>query len=109
MISNLCGSVQELLLSSSQSRKSYDNYLALKDDVWSNFEKREIFGIKNLYISEYDKYLNLINSKVNDIEESNKMLAFACKFYQMTLVEDEVQSKLLDYTYCPYCGEKLVK
>ncbi len=108
-IGGLCCMVKDLLLSSPQSRKNYDIYVEFKDDVWACIEKRRVFGIKELTISEYEKYLNLINKVINDIDYSNKILAIACKFYQMTILEDIKQNDLIDYVYCPYCGKKLVK
>ena len=86
-ISGLCGYVQELLLSSSESRRNYDNYLALKDNVWSEFEKRKRFGIKELTIDEYRIYAQkIINTLHIKVDEAEKMLARACKFFQFTLV-----------------------
>ena len=86
-ISGLCSCVQELLLSSSESRKNYDNYLALKDNVWSEFEKRKRFGIKELTIDEYRIYAQkIINTLHIKVDEAEKMLARACKFFQFTLV-----------------------
>ena len=86
-ISGLCGYVQELLLSSSESRRNYDNYLALNDNVWSEFEKRKRFGIKELTIGEYRIYAQkIINTLHIGVDEAEKMLAVACKFFQFTLV-----------------------
>ena len=86
-ISGLCGYVQELLLSSSESRRNYDNYLALNDNVWSEFEKRKRFGIKELTIDEYKIYAQkIINTLHIGVDEAEKMLAVACKFFQFTLV-----------------------
>ena len=86
-ISGLCSYVQELLLSSLESRKNYDNYLALKDNVWSEFEKRKRFGIKELTIDEYRIYAQkIINTLHIGVDEAEKMLAVACKFFQFTIV-----------------------
>ena len=85
--SALCCAVQEQLLSSPQARKSYDNYLALKDEVWSEFEKRKAFGIKELTIEEYTTYTQIVvNTLKISVDEAEKMLTDGCKFFQFTLV-----------------------
>ncbi len=108
-ISTLCGTVKKLLLSKPQSRKNYDNYLALKDDVWSDFEKRKGFGIKEMSMDEYKDYSQKIIDllKVN-ITEAEKVLAIGCKYFQLTIVGKTDDNNL---EYCPYedCGKLYIK
>jgi len=110
-IGGLCGIVKELLLSSPQARKSYDNYLALKDDVWSDFEKRKTFGIKELKIDEYGMYAQKIIDTLHiSVDEAEKMLAVACKFFQFTLVGGANENGA-HFEICPHpdCGLLFVK
>ena len=110
-ISGLCGYVQDLLISSPESRKNYDYYLALKDDVWSDFEKRKAFGIKELKIDEYGVYAQKIIDTLHiSIDEAEKMLAVACKFFQFTLVGSQDDNEA-HFEICPYpdCGLLIVK
>lgn len=105
-IGSLCGVVKELLLSSPASRKSYDNYLALKDEVWSDFDKRKTFGIKELKTDEYETYAQkIINTLHISAQEAEKMLAVACKYFQFTVIGVD-NGKGSHFEICPHpdCG-----
>lgn len=108
-ISTLCGTVKKLLLSTPQARKNYDNYLVLKDDVWSDFEKRKGFGIKEMTMDEYKDYTQkVIDLLKTTIDDAEKILAIGCKYYQLTIVGKTDGNNL---EYCPYddCGKLYIK
>lgn len=110
-IGSLCGVVKELLLTSPASRKSYDNYLALKDEVWSDFEKRKTFGIKELKTDEYETYAQkIINTLRISAAEAEKMLAVACKYFQFTVIGVD-DGKGGHFEICPHpdCGLLYIK
>lgn len=105
-ISGLCAVVKELILSSPQSKKNYDNYLALKDEVWADFEKRKSVGIKEINIDEYGKYAQKVVDilRVN-VQEAEKMLAVGCKYFQLTIIGiNEISGGLYDVCPHPDCG-----
>lgn len=103
---SLCALVKELILASPEAKKNYDNYLALKDDVWEDFEKRKAFGIKDISIDEYGEYakkiMDILKVKVGEAE---KMLAVACKFFLFTLIGGNQTGGTL-FEICPHpdCG-----
>lgn len=110
-ISGLCSVVKELLLSSPQSRKSYDSYLALRDDVWADFDKRKTFGIKELKTDEYERYAQKIMDALRvGVAEAEKTLAVACKYFQFTVVGID-DGKGSHFEICPYddCGLLIAK
>ncbi len=108
-ISTLCGTVKKILQSTPDARKSYDNYLVLKDDVWADFEKRKGFGIKEMSMDEYKDYTQKVIDLLKvSIDEAEKMLAIGCKYFQLTIVGKTDGNNL---EYCPYpdCGKLFVK
>lgn len=110
-IGGLCGTVKELILASPQAKQSYDRYLALKDDVWSDFDKRKTFGIKELKTDEYETYAQKIIDTLHiNAAEAEKMLAVACKFFQFTVVGVDGGNGA-HFEICPYddCGLLYVK
>ena len=108
-ISTLCGTVKKLLLKTPDARNSYDCYLALKEDVWDQFEDRRSRGFKEMHMDEYRDYVQKIISILGvRIDEAEKMLAVGCKYFQITIV-----GKMEDnnFEFCPYdeCGKLYIR
>lgn len=109
LISTLCGTVKKLILKDATSRKTYDDYLVLKVDVWDEFEKRKSFGIKELSMDEYEEYVHKVITLLKvKVDEAEKTLAIGCKFYQLTIIGKSGDNS---FEYCPYadCGKLYVK
>ena len=104
-VSTLCATVKEVLLASPQARKNYDNYLALKAEVWSEFESRKSFAIKELKFDEYEGYTQkIINTLKVSISEAEKMIGIACNHYGFQIIGAEGGGS--NFEECPYpdCG-----
>lgn len=104
-VSTLCATVKEVLLASPQARKNYDNYLALKAEVWSEFETRKSFAIKELKFDEYEGYTQkIINTLKVSISEAEKMIGIACNHYGFQIIGAEGGGS--NFEECPYpdCG-----
>ena len=109
LIGTLCGIVKKILLLNPQSRKNYDNYLVLREEVWYDFEKRKSFGIKELQIDEYKDYTEkVIQLLKTNINEAEKIIAIGCKYFQLRIVGKTDGNNL---EYCPYddCNKLFVK
>lgn len=105
--SMLDGSIKKLLFDQ-QIRKSYDQYLLIKENVWDEFAQRKNFGIRELTISEYDKYAYAIKSTLDiTIDKAEKILAIGCKYFQLTIVGDVPVTVHKRFNFCPYCGKQL--
>ncbi len=100
-VSALCALVKELILSSPQSKKYYDYYLALRDDIFANYEIFKSNGIKEI---EFETYLKNAQTVVDTLHissnEAETILAVALKFYQLTLIGNNTG----DLEFCPYPG-----
>lgn len=102
--SQLDGVIKKLLVDQ-QMRKSYDQYIALKDDVWDDFARRKTMGIKVLHMDEYEKYTSkVIYCLKVSIDEAEKILAIGCKYFQLTIAGKTDETI---FEYCPYddCGK----
>ena len=74
-VSGLCSTVKEILLATPQARKNYDSYLALKPEVWSEFETRKSFAIKELKFDEYEGYTQkIINTLKVSVTEAGQLV-----------------------------------
>ncbi len=108
-ISQLCATAKKLLQDSKQARKTYDQYLILRNDVWSDFEKRKSFGIKEMTMDEYKNYTSTVIDLLKvGLDEAEKILAIGCKFFQITIVG---KSDGNNFDFCPYpdCGKLYIK
>lgn len=97
------------LLGDQQSRKSYDQYLVIKEDVWDDFAQRKSMGIKELHMDEYEIYTSKVISALKiSIEEAEKILGIGCKYFQLTIIGKTEDNS---FEYCPYedCGKLYVK
>lgn len=104
-VSTLCGTVKKLILKSLDARKSYDCYLALKKDVWNQFEDRRSRGFKEMHMEEYREYIQKTISIFGlNIEEAEKMIGIGCKYFQITIVGKMEEN---NFEFCPYdnCGK----
>ncbi len=108
-ISQLCATAKKLLLDSKEARRTYDQYLVLKNDVWSDFEKRKSFGIKEMTMDEYKNYTSTVIALLKvQIDEAERILAIGCKYFQITIVG---KTEGNNFEFCPYpdCGKLYIK
>lgn len=101
---DLCSRVKKIILASKDARKSYDQYLVLKEDVWGDFEKRKSFGVKEMSMADYQKYVQTaIDLLKIGVDEAEKILAIGCKFFQITIIGGGESN----FSVCPYsdCGK----
>ncbi len=109
--SQLVGEIK-IILCDQQVRKAYDQYLAIKKQVWDEFAQRRNFGIKEITMSEYEEYTQTVISQLKiSTEEAEKILAIGCKYFQLIIV-GESNSELPKgnpeaFRYCPFCGHRL--
>lgn len=106
--SQLDGVIKKILIDQ-QIRKSYDQYLAIKEDVWDEFAQRKSMGIKELHMDEYEKYTSKVISALKiSIDEAEKILAIGCKYFQLTIIGKTDENS---FEYCPYddCGKLYIK
>ena len=106
--SSICSNAKKMLLTDSETKKAYDQYLILKKDVWDEFFKRKSFGIKELFIDEYNAYIQtVINLLKVSADESEKIIAIGCKYFQFTIVGKTERRTQRMFSFCPYCGKRL--
>ena len=108
-ISSLCSNVKKVLLTNSETRKTYDQYLKLKNDVWDEFAKRKSFGIKEISMDEYKDYTQtVINLLKVNVDEAEKIIAIGCKYYQLTIVGKSDDNS---FEFCPFpeCGKLYIR
>ena len=101
---DLCSRVKKIILSSKEARKSYDQYLILKEDVWSDFEKRKSFGVKEMSMADYENYVQTAMTLLKiGVDDAEKILAIGCKFFQITIIGGGQSN----FSVCPYsdCGK----
>lgn len=106
--SGLDGIIKVLLLKE-QSRRSYDQYLVIKEVVWDEFAQRKKMGIKELNMDEYEKYVSIVISSLKvTLDEAEKILAIGCKYFQLTIVGKTEDNS---FEFCPFedCGLLYVK
>ena len=104
-ISTLCGIAQKLLIKTEEGRRTYDQYLAIKADVWDEFEERSSHGFKEMYLDEYRQYVQKIVDILGiSIDEVEVMLAVGCKFFKITIIGKIEEN---NFEFCPYdeCGK----
>lgn len=120
-VSNLCGKTQTILLSSPEIRKSYDQYLLLKDDVWSEFIKRKSASINQMDIDEFIRYVETAKSILKiSTAQAQEIIAIGCKFFQQSIGGSIQNNELVSCPYpdceklivkgqkvCPHCGRPL--
>ena len=121
-ISAVCGDVQKILLVDAKGRATYDQYLLLKDKVWSEFQSRKDFSVKDLSLDEYEKYVQTTMdlAKVS-VEQAEQIIGIGCKNFQLSVTGKPEGSNLEVCPYpecgrlylkgaqsCPHCGKPLV-
>ena len=90
----------KLLVKSDKVRGYYDFYLATKDAVWTTFDTRKSYGIKDIPLEDYEKYVSeTVSATKCSLAEAEKFIAAGCKFYQVTITGKADASNL---EYCPY-------
>lgn len=104
----LDGFIKKILIMDQQVRRSYDQYLIVKEDIWDEITQRKAFGIKEITIPEYEKYIQIAVSKLKiSVDEAEQILASGCKFFQLTLIGDVLVSTHKPFNFCPYCGKNI--
>lgn len=104
-VSGLNASVKTLLLSAdAKYRTNYDNYLKLKDGVWSKFELRKTYGL-NLSIDEYEEFVQLVIDSLGvKVDEAERIIFVGCNYYRIFIAGLEDVTKV-KFDTCPYCNK----
>lgn len=106
--SQLDGVIKSILYDP-QVCKAYNQYLAIKNQVWNELAQRKDFGIKEITMFEYEEYTQTIISQLKiSIKEAEKILAIGCKYFQLTIVGKNDENS---FEYCPFddCGKLYIK
>ena len=120
-ISKLCAQAEKIAFASAETKKNYDYYLALKVDVWADFEKRKTFGIKELTMEEFCRYAQIAVDLLHiDVKEAEKLIAIGCNHFRFVLIGNGTGNELDNCPYpecnklfvkgaknCPHCGKPL--
>ena len=107
LYSNLCGYGTKHLVENAEKRKTYDNYIALKDEVWKVFAERQQRGIKELLMDEYSHFVEVVVQKLKtSIGDAEKIIAIGCKYFTLTIVG---ASGTTNFESCPFCGKLITK
>ncbi|MGN0806013.1 MAG: zinc ribbon domain-containing protein, partial [Candidatus Coproplasma sp.] len=104
-VSGLNASVKTLLLAAdAKYRTNYDNYLKLKDSVWSKFELRKTYGL-NLSIDEYEEFVQIVIDSIGvKVDEAERIIFVGCNYYRIFIAGLEDPSKV-KFDTCPYCNK----
>lgn len=108
-VSTLCSNIKKILLTSSQTRKAYDDYIVIRADVWDEFASRKSYGIKEITMDEYMDYTQQVMNALHiSSEQAETMISIGCKYFQLTVLG---KSDGNAFEYCPYddCGKLYVK
>ena len=106
LYSTLCGFCTKHLEDPAK-RKSYDQYILLKDTVWEQFKQRQIRGLKNLTFDEYIGFVELVKKTLSvSTQEAEKIIAVGCKYFTLTIVGDAAKGGTEE---CPFCGRLVQK
>ena len=103
-VSKLDGLIRALLFDQTK-RKSYDQYIVIKKDVWDEFAKRKAMTIKEIEMPEYNEYTQrVIDLLKNSIQEAEEIIALGCKYFQLTIVGESGENS---FELCPFedCGK----
>ncbi len=106
--SQLDGIIKDILCDQG-TRKSYDQYLVIRTEVWDEFAQRKNFGVKEITMSEYEDYAQTVISLLKvSIQEAETIIAIGCKFFQLTIVGKGDGNT---FEYCPFddCGKLYIK
>ena len=105
LYSTLCGFCTKHLEDAAK-RKAYDQYSALKDDVWEKFKQRQLRGLKNLMLDEYIEFVEQVKKALSiSLQDAEKIVAVGCKYFTLTIVGDAAKG---GFEECPFC-HKLVQ
>ena len=109
-VSKLYGFIKDLLFDQIK-RKSYDQYIVIKKDVWDEFAKRKSMGIRELTIDEYCYYVQTVVNLLNiSTDESEEIIGIGCKYFQFGIINNNEKKDLnsnKSFNYCPYCGKRV--
>ena len=101
-ISQLDGLIKKIL-GSQQSRQAYDQYLALKKDVWDKFALIHSYNIREITVEAYEQYTQtVIDTLKVSASEAEKIVGIGCKYFQLNPVGDSSSGSL---ETCVFCGE----
>ncbi|MBO4868613.1 MAG: hypothetical protein J5585_02750 [Clostridia bacterium] len=102
-----------VIFKTEQSKTEYDNYLALKDNVWRELELRRSYGVKEISLEEYLAYAKIIQTTLKmDIDKVETYLSAGLKFFKIIVVGEagtEIKGSkgaTISLENCPYpeCG-----
>ncbi len=85
LVSSLCALVKELLLSSEATRRNYDIYLLLRNDIEQSIAKRAAAGITEISEREYKLLLDRWTAQLRDETAAKTHLQSACKYYKISI------------------------
>ncbi len=103
--------IAKIIFKTEESKKQYDDFLALKDDVWDQLELRQSHGIKEISLDEFYMYAEKIKAtlKIN-FNEVEELLAAGLKQYAINVVgtgdAKDDSGDVINLEECPYpdCG-----
>lgn len=123
--SNLVGLAKKIFADDA-SKKKYEDYLAVRDQVWDEMEAISAGNADKVNIDKYEQWVNAIRSQLKmDQDTAEKYIAAGLKNFHLSIVGGQDKLKLMEcphpdcrklYHYdekapariCPHCGKSLV-
>ncbi len=100
--------IVSIIFKTEDSKIKYDEYLAVKKDVWDQMELRQQHGIKEISLDEFLSYAEKMKAILGkNIDEVELLLAAGLKEYKIIVVGSEgAEGGALNLEICPYpeCG-----
>lgn len=104
--------IAKIIFKTEDTKNQYNNYLAIKKDVWDELELRQSHGIKEITLDEFLAYAEKMKAILSmDIDQVELQLAAGLKEFKIIVVgtgdaKDE-NGDVIDLEICPYpeCGK----
>ncbi len=96
----------QIVFKTEDSKKKYDDYLAIKKEVWDDLEMRQSHGIKEITLDEFLGYAEKIKAFLKmPIDQVEVYLAAGLKQFKLIVVGGDGATDI-DLEICPYpeCG-----
>lgn len=104
--------IAKIIFKTEETKSKYNDYLAIKKDVWDELELRQSHGIKEITLDEFLGYAEKMKAALGmDIDQVELQLAAGLKEFKIIVVgtgdaKDE-NGDVIDLEICPYpeCGK----
>lgn len=104
--------IAKIIFKTEEAKNKYNDYLAIKKDVWDELELRQSHGIKEITLDEFLGYAEKMKAILGiDIDQVELQLAAGLKEFKIIVVgtgdaKDE-NGDVIDLEICPYpeCGK----